>query len=63
MKKFDDKYFFSEELEKTFPGDLKSGFLPCTPNGCIKLIEKTGVKVLYNAMMQNKMKKCVRNKK
>jgi len=26
-------------------GDLKSGFLPCTPNGCIKLIERTGVKV------------------
>jgi len=26
-------------------GDLQSGFLPCTPNGCIKLIEKSGVKV------------------
>merc|ERR1719239_988496 len=26
-------------------GDLNSGFLPCTPNGCIKLIERTGVKV------------------
>merc|ERR1719158_2816781 len=26
-------------------GDLHSGFLPCTPNGCIKLIEKSGVKV------------------
>ena len=26
-------------------GDLSSGFLPCTPNGCIKLIEKSGVKV------------------
>ena len=28
-------------------GDLSSGFLPCTPNGCIKLIEKSGVKVNY----------------
>ena len=26
-------------------GDLKSGFLPCTPNGCMKMIEKSGVKV------------------
>jgi len=26
-------------------GDLSSGFLPCTPNGCMKLIEKSGVKV------------------
>jgi len=26
-------------------GDLKSGFLPCTPNGCIKLIERSGVQV------------------
>lgn len=26
-------------------GDLKSGFLPCTPNGCMKLIEKSGVKI------------------
>jgi len=26
-------------------GDLSSGFLPCTPHGCIKLIEKSGVKV------------------
>merc|ERR1711970_1564544 len=26
-------------------GDLKSGFLPCTPAGCMKMIEKSGVKV------------------
>jgi len=26
-------------------GDLQSGFLPCTPNGCVKLIERSGVKV------------------
>jgi methylenetetrahydrofolate dehydrogenase (NADP+) / methenyltetrahydrofolate cyclohydrolase / formyltetrahydrofolate synthetase len=24
-------------------GDLKSGFLPCTPNGCIELIRRSGV--------------------
>ena len=29
-------------------GDLKSGFLPCTPNGCMKMIEKSGVKVDSN---------------
>merc|ERR1719336_761995 len=26
-------------------GDLKSGFLPCTPNGCMKMIERSGVKI------------------
>ena len=26
-------------------GDLKTGFLPCTPHGCLKLIERSGVKV------------------
>ena len=31
-----------------FQGDLTSGFLPCTPNGCIKLIERTGVKVRFS---------------
>ena len=48
------------ELEETNSGDLNSGFLPCTPNGCIKLIERTGVKVsflshfsLYQIMSDN----------
>ena len=26
-------------------GDLNSGFLPCTPNGCMKMIERSGVKI------------------
>jgi methylenetetrahydrofolate dehydrogenase (NADP+)/methenyltetrahydrofolate cyclohydrolase/formyltetrahydrofolate synthetase len=26
-------------------GDLKSGFMPCTPFGCIELIKRTGVKI------------------
>jgi len=30
---------------KVATGDLVSGFLPCTPNGCMKLIERSGVKV------------------
>ena len=30
---------------KVATGDLESGFLPCTPHGCLKLIEKSGVKV------------------
>ena len=30
---------------KVATGDLKSGFLPCTPHGCLKLIEKSGVEV------------------
>ena len=30
---------------KVATGDLKSGFLPCTPYGCLKLIEKSGVEV------------------
>ena len=34
-------------------GDLSSGFLPCTPNGCIKLIEKSGVKVNYFGVKVN----------
>ena len=35
------------ECEEKNSGDLNSGFLPCTPNGCIKLIERTGVKVSF----------------
>ena len=46
-----------EEMGKTFTGDLKSGFLPCTPNGCIKLIEKTGVKVLFHPLWKKERKK------
>ena len=30
---------------KVATGDLKGGFLPCTPNGCMELIKKSGVKV------------------
>ena len=30
---------------KVATGDLTSGFLPCTPHGCLKLIEKSGVTV------------------
>ena len=30
---------------KVATGDLTTGFLPCTPHGCLKLIEKSGVKV------------------
>ena len=30
---------------KIATGDLTSGFLPCTPHGCLKLIEKSGVEV------------------
>ncbi|EFX76603.1 hypothetical protein DAPPUDRAFT_198836 [Daphnia pulex] len=26
-------------------GDLASGFLPCTPNGCMELIKRTGIKI------------------
>jgi len=26
-------------------GDLKSGFLPCTPNGCMELIKRSGVTI------------------
>jgi len=26
-------------------GDLNSGFLPCTPNGCMELIKKSGVEI------------------
>ncbi|KAG8228438.1 hypothetical protein J437_LFUL003915 [Ladona fulva] len=26
-------------------GDLESGFLPCTPNGCMDLIKRSGVKI------------------
>jgi methylenetetrahydrofolate dehydrogenase (NADP+)/methenyltetrahydrofolate cyclohydrolase/formyltetrahydrofolate synthetase len=26
-------------------GDLRSGFLPCTPHGCLKLIERAGVRL------------------
>ena len=32
---------------KVATGDLQSGFLPCTPHGALKLIEKSGVKVTY----------------
>ena len=32
---------------KVATGDLVSGFLPCTPHGCLKLIEKSGVKVRH----------------
>ena len=39
-------------------GDLSSGFLPCTPNGCIKLIEKSGVKVNYfDIILEQKSKR------
>ena len=31
---------------KVATGDLTTGFLPCTPNGCMSLIEKSGVQVL-----------------
>jgi len=30
---------------KVATGDLKTGFLPCTPHGCLKLIEKSGVQI------------------
>jgi len=30
---------------KVATGDLKGGFLPCTPNGCMELIKKSGVKI------------------
>ena len=30
---------------KVATGDLQGGFLPCTPNGCMELIKKSGVKV------------------
>jgi len=30
---------------KVATGDLATGFLPCTPHGCLKLIEKSGVKI------------------
>merc|ERR550539_1415264 len=30
---------------KVATGDLTSGFLPCTPHGCLKLIEKSGVTI------------------
>ena len=30
---------------KVATGDLTTGFLPCTPHGCLKLIEKSGVTV------------------
>merc|ERR1719219_2025316 len=26
-------------------GDLSSGFLPCTPNGCLQLIKRSGVTI------------------
>ena len=30
---------------KIATGDMDNGFLPCTPHGCLKLIEKSGVQV------------------
>ncbi|XP_057374614.1 C-1-tetrahydrofolate synthase, cytoplasmic-like isoform X1 [Daphnia carinata] len=30
---------------KVAVGDLVSGFLPCTPNGCMELIKRTGIKI------------------
>ena len=30
---------------KVATGDLATGFLPCTPHGCLSLIQKSGVKV------------------
>ena len=31
---------------KVATGDLKSGFLPCTPAGCIDLIKRSGVDIV-----------------
>ena len=33
---------------KVATGDLATGFLPCTPHGCLSLIQKSGVKVENN---------------
>merc|ERR1719192_1515555 len=30
---------------KVATGDLATGFLPCTPHGCLSLIQKSGVKI------------------
>ena len=30
---------------KVCTGDLNTGFLPCTPAGCMELIKKSGVKI------------------
>lgn len=35
----------TESQGKVAVGDLVSGFLPCTPNGCLELIKRTGVKI------------------
>lgn len=35
----------TENQGKVAVGDLKTGFLPCTPFGCLELIKKTGVKI------------------
>ena len=35
---------------KVATGDLTTGFLPCTPHGCLKLIEKSGVKVRRSSL-------------
>ena len=40
---------------KVATGDLTTGFLPCTPHGCLKLIEKSGVKVRDVSFTQNIM--------
>ena len=40
---------------KVATGDLTTGFLPCTPHGCLKLIEKSGVKVRAVSFTQNIM--------
>ena len=38
---------------KIATGDMDNGFLPCTPHGCIKLIEKSGVEVGSCSMTTN----------
>ena len=35
----------SENAAKLCRGDLKDCIMPCTPNGCLQLIKKTGLQI------------------